>query len=61
MTIKELYIENFGKLSSFRLKLTEGLNTIVRDNGFGKTTLASFIKAMLYGLDDNRKQSLLDN
>ena len=61
MTIKELYIENFGRLSAFRLKLTDGLNTIVKENGFGKTTLAAFIKAMLYGLDDNRKQSLLEN
>ena len=61
MVIKELYVDNFGRLSSFGYKFTEGLNCIIKDNGFGKTTLAAFIKAMLYGLDDNRKQSLLEN
>ncbi len=61
MIIKELYIENFGKLSEYRLKLNRSFNSIVQKNGYGKTTLAAFIRAMLYGLDDNRKLSLLEN
>ena len=61
MIIKEIYIENFGKLSGFRQKFSEGLNIIVRENGYGKTTLAAFIKSMLYGIESNRKHSLLDN
>lgn len=61
MKIKELYIENFGKLTSFRLKLDGGLNTVLEDNGFGKTTLSVFIKAMLYGLDDTKRASVLEN
>ena len=61
MQIKELYIENFGKLSSFRLNLKDGLNVICEENGFGKTTIGAFIKAMLFGFEETKKQSLLEN
>ena len=46
MKFIECYIENFGKLSQFKLDFTEGLNVILRDNGFGKTTFAAFLQAM---------------
>lgn len=61
MKIKELYVENFGKLSQYKLSLSDGLNSFVEDNGYGKTTLSVFIKAMLYGFDDTRKHSLDEN
>ena len=61
MQIKELYIENFGKLSKYKKSFTEGVNCIFEENGFGKTTLSVFIKAMLYGLDDTKKTSLDEN
>ena len=61
MKIKELYVENFGKLSKYKASFTEGLNTFTEDNGYGKTTLSVFIKAMLYGFDDSRRQSLDEN
>ena len=58
-----LYIENFGGLSKFALNFEAGLTTINQPNGFGKTTLAEFIRAMLYGflrktktLEKNRRQ-----
>ena len=61
MEIKELYVENFGKLSKFKRTLTPGINAFTEDNGFGKTTLSVFIKAMLYGFDESRKLSLDEN
>ena len=61
MKLIECYIENFGKLSDFRYSFSDGLNTIKEDNGYGKTTLTVFIKAMLYGLDDTRKVRLETN
>lgn len=61
MKIKELYIENFGKLSKFKASFSDGLNSFVEDNGYGKTTLSVFIKAMLYGFDDTRRHSLDEN
>ncbi len=50
MQIKKLHIENFGGLSNVDLDLTPGINTICEDNGYGKSTISAFIKAMLYGM-----------
>ena len=61
MKINDIYVENFGKLSSYSLKLSEGMNSLCFDNGYGKTTLTYFIKAMLYGLDQTTKHSLFEN
>ena len=49
MKLIGLYIENFGGLSRYELQFQPGLTTINEPNGFGKTTLAEFIRAMLYG------------
>jgi len=57
----DCYIENFGKLSDFKLTFSDGLNTVKKDNGYGKTTLTVFIKAMLYGLDDTKRMKLEEN
>jgi len=54
----ELYIENFGGLSQYSLVFNEGLTVIEESNGFGKTTLAEFIRAMFYGFP--RKAKTLD-
>ncbi len=50
MKLLSIHIDNFGKLRDFDLSLTDGVNTVFAENGYGKTTLAAFIKAMLYGL-----------
>ena len=59
MKLIKCHIENFGKLENFDYKFTDGLNTIKQENGFGKTTFASFIKAMFYGLDAKRNTKVL--
>jgi len=58
-----LYIENFGGLHRYALDFENGLTVIEAVNGFGKTTLAEFIRAMFYGfprkgktLDKSRRQ-----
>jgi uncharacterized protein YhaN len=61
MQIKKLYIENFGKLHSFKMEFNEGFNAIIQDNGFGKTTLAHFIASMFYGLESSKKIDLNNN
>nr|MBQ8890563.1 AAA family ATPase [Clostridia bacterium] len=55
MRIIKCHIEGFGRFSGCDFDFTEGLNVICRENGAGKTTLTAFIKAMLYGLGDNRR------
>lgn len=51
MKLIRCYIENFGKLHKFEYEFKDGLNIINEENGFGKTTFATFIKSMFYGLD----------
>ncbi|WP_139355465.1 ATP-binding protein [Oribacterium sp. C9] len=48
-------IENFGKLHDVDIDFDEGLNVFLRENGYGKSTLASFIRVMFYGLSGERK------
>lgn len=59
MKLLKCHIENFGKLSNYDYDFQDGLNTIKEENGFGKTTFASFIKAMFYGLESKRNTKVL--
>ena len=61
MKLINCYIENFGKLSNFRLDFRDGLNTVKEENGYGKTTLTVFIKAMFFGLDATKRSKLENN
>lgn len=61
MRITALHIENFGKLSDVDLQFDKGLNYFCEDNGWGKSTLAAFIKVMFYGFDNDRKQDDIVN
>ncbi|MGN1235421.1 MAG: ATP-binding protein [Christensenellaceae bacterium] len=54
-------IENFGKFHDYECTFTDGLNTVLRENGWGKTTLSVFIKAMFYGLPKSTKRRLDEN
>ena len=55
MRLIECYINSFGKLRNYSYKFNQGLNVIQHENGYGKTTLTFFLKAMFYGLNDKRK------
>ena len=54
-------IENFGKLENFQFSFEEGLTVLCRPNGFGKTTLAAFLKAMFYGLPKTGPRNAAEN
>lgn len=53
-------IENFGKLNNVTYDFSGGCNTICEDNGWGKSTLASFIRVMFYGFKNESKKKLVD-
>lgn len=53
MKLISLHISTFGKLQNVDLDFSEGVNILSQKNGFGKTTLAAFIRAMLYGFKYN--------
>lgn len=61
MKILRLHIENFGRLKDLDMEFQEGLHIVRGENGWGKSTLAAFIKAMFYGLPGTTKRSLKEN
>ena len=61
MKIVSIHVQAFGKLSGVNLQLKDGVNVIQNVNGFGKTTMASFIRAMLYGFTYKTVGGVKDN
>ncbi len=61
MKLISLQIDNFGTLKDYKYLFQDGINTIVHENGWGKSTLASFIRIMFYGFDNESKRSELEN
>ena len=61
MKLISCHIENFGRLHRLDCSFSDGLNMICRENGWGKSTFAAFLCAMLYGLPAARKKSPEDN
>jgi len=61
MKLINCHVENFGKLQDFYMNFEEGTNQICQENGWGKSTLAAFIRAMFYGLEGERKRSIEEN
>lgn len=59
--IKQIYVSSFGRLKDFSVNLDDGLNIISRPNGFGKTTLANFVKAIFFGLNKTNGRKLGEN
>lgn len=58
MRLLSCHIENFGKLQNRTFTFEEGLNNILEENGWGKSTLTAFIRVMFYGFEGERKQGL---
>ena len=56
MKLVGLYIENFGGLHQYALDFEAGITSLIQPNGFGKTTLAEFIRAMFYGFPRKSKE-----
>lgn len=61
MKLIQCHIENFGGLSDVDFSFEECLTVLYQPNGFGKSTLAAFIKAMLYGFPRTSKRALSEN
>lgn len=61
MRLVSCHIESFGRLKDFSLEFQEGCNVICYENGWGKSTLAAFIKVMLYGFEEEKSRDELKN
>ena len=55
MRLIKCYISSFGKLKDFSYEFKDNLNVVFEENGFGKSTFASFIKCMFYGVSDGKR------
>lgn len=54
MIIRRLIIKNFGKIHNRTLELSPGINVLYGENESGKTTVHTFLKSMLYGMQRSR-------
>lgn len=61
MKLISCHIENFGKLHDFSYEFDDGVNIICKENGWGKSTFAAFLRAMFYGLEGEKKRKILEN
>ena len=55
MIIEKINIKSFGMLTDMSLDFSDDINVIVGRNEAGKSTVAAFIKYMLYGFDPENK------
>ena len=55
------YINGFGKFTDKEFDFKKGCNVFCHENGFGKSTLATFIRVMFYGFAGESKRSELEN
>ena len=49
MKIRKLNVESFGKLKNKKIEPADGITVIKGENESGKSSLARFIRFMLYG------------
>lgn len=58
MKLISCYVENFGCISNKEYIFDNNLTVINQENGVGKSTLVAFIKAMFYGLEGYKTNSV---
>lgn len=61
MKIRELNIKNFGKINNRTLHFSDGINIIYGENESGKSTIHTFIKSMLFGLERGRGRAAIND
>ena len=61
MKLLRCCIANYGCLHHFTCEFTSPIHVICKPNGWGKSTLISFLCSMLYGLEASSRRSIADN
>ncbi len=56
MIIEKIIIKSFGLITDMTLEFSEKVNVIEGQNEAGKSTIAAFIKYMLYGFDESEAE-----
>ena len=58
MIIEKIVIKSFGRINDMTLEFSDGVNVIEGENESGKSTIAAFIRYMLYGFTDDTDEGL---
>lgn len=53
MKLLSCYVENFGKLCNYELMFYKDITCFEEENSWGKSTFSAFLKAMLYGFEED--------
>lgn len=61
MKFTELNLKNFGKLSDTKVTLHDGINIFYGENESGKSTMHTFIKSMLFGMERGKGRAALND
>lgn len=61
MRLIACHVDNFGGLQNYDYEFEDGLNIVLHDNGWGKTTLATFLKVMIYGFTSKNSKDITEN
>ncbi len=56
MIIEKIVIKSFGRINDMTLEFSDGVNVIEGENESGKSTIAAFIRYMLYGFTDDEAE-----
>lgn len=54
MKLTEMILKNFGKFTEKNIHFSQGINLIYGENESGKSTVHTFLKAMLFGMERGR-------
>ena len=60
MKLISCYVTGFGRLENYEFNFKDGLNAVIEENGWGKTSFCVFIKSMFYGMEYKRSKSLTE-
>ena len=60
MIIEKIVIKSFGRINDMTLEFSDGVNVIEGENESGKSTIAAFIRYMLYGFTDDGSEPTLE-
>ena len=60
MIIEKIHIKSFGMITDLTLDFSSDINVIVGHNEAGKSTVAAFIKYMLYGFGNEKIEGVTD-
>ncbi len=61
MKLVSCHIESFGKVQNYDYSFDDEKSIIHEDNGWGKSTLATFIRVMFYGFVGENKRNIVEN